>query len=107
MAATAGRVRFWRLDSRRAAAPRTVAPTLARMSDQMPRDVVGAVLAPYDCGVAPSANDVVALAAELMGPGFPGGAVIRGALSELVEAGEVAWRWDPNPGTGVYCIGHR
>ena len=77
------------------------------MFDRTPREVVRTVLAPYDEGTAPSANDVVTLAANLIGSRFPGGAVIRSALSELVDGGEVSWRWDPNPGTGVYWTGRQ
>ncbi len=60
------------------------------------------VLAGFDCGVAPPANEVVNLVAEQMGEGFPGGSVVRATLSAMVEAGDVGSRWDVNPGTWVY-----
>lgn len=79
-------------------------PYAAGMSDLTPHEVVRTVLAPYDRGIAPSVNEVVGLALDLLGPAFPGGWVIRRALAELHEAGEVDSRWDTNPGTRVFWL---
>lgn len=53
------------------------------MPEPTTQDVVCTVLAGYDRGIALTANEVVTMAAELLGERFPGGGAVRSALTDL------------------------